>query len=75
MVKSSAAWLIEQAGFSRGEQRGQVALSSKHTLALTNRGDASATELLAFAHEIAARVDELFAVRLHPEPALIGVEW
>jgi UDP-N-acetylmuramate dehydrogenase len=75
MVKSSAAWLIEQAGFSRGEQRGEVALSSKHTLALTNRGDASATELLAFAHEIAARVDELFAVQLRPEPALIGVEW
>ena len=75
MVKSSAAWLIEQAGFSRGEQRGEVGLSSKHTLALTNRGDASATELIAFAHEIAARVDELFAVQLRPEPALIGIEW
>jgi UDP-N-acetylmuramate dehydrogenase len=75
MVKSSAAWLIEQAGFSRGEQRGQVALSSKHTLALTNLGAASAAELLAFAHEIAARVDELFAVKLLPEPALIGIEW
>ena len=75
MVKSSAAWLIEQAGFSRGEQRGQVALSSKHTLALTNLGAASAAELLAFAHEIAAHVDELFAVQLRPEPALIGLEW
>ena len=75
MVKSSAAWLIEQAGFSRGEQRGQVALSSKHTLALTNLGAASAEELLAFAHEIAAHVDELFAVKLLPEPALIGIEW
>jgi len=75
MVKSSAAWLIEQAGFSRGEQRGEVGLSSKHTLALTNRGDASAAELIAFAHEIAARVDELFAVKLRPEPALIGIEW
>ena len=75
MFKSSAAWLIEQAGFARGEQRGQVALSSKHTLALTNLGDASAAELLAFAREIAARVDELFTVQLQPEPALIGVEW
>ena len=75
MVKSSAAWLIEQAGFSRGEQRGEVALSSKHTLALTNRGDASAAELISFAREIAARVDELFAVQLCPEPALIGIEW
>ena len=75
MLKSSAAWLIEQAGFSRGEQRGQAALSSKHTLALTNRGDASAAELLAFAREIATRVDELFGVQLRPEPALIGIEW
>jgi UDP-N-acetylmuramate dehydrogenase len=73
--KSSAAWLIEQAGFSRGEARGQVALSSKHTLALTNLGGASAAELITFAHEIAARVDELFAVQLQPEPALIGIEW
>ncbi len=75
MFKSSAAWLIEQAGFARGEQRGQVALSSKHTLALTNLGDASAAELLAFAREIAARVDELFTVQLQPEPALIGLDW
>ncbi len=75
MLKSSAAWLIEQAGFSRGEQRGQVALSSKHTLALTNLGGASAAELIAFAREIAARVDELFAVQLRPEPALIAIEW
>lgn len=75
MSKSSAAWLIEQAGFTRGEQRGQVALSSKHTLALTNLGAASAAELIAFAREIAARVDELFTVQLQPEPALIGIEW
>jgi len=73
--KSSAAWLIEQAGFARGEQRGEVALSSKHTLALTNRGGASSGELIAFAREIAARVDELFGVQLRPEPALIGIEW
>ena len=73
--KSSAAWLIEQAGFSRGEQRGQVAISSKHTLALTNLGGASAAELIAFAREIASRVDELFAVQLRPEPALVGLEW
>ncbi len=74
-LKSSAAWLIEQAGFSRGEQRGQVALSSKHTLALTNLGGATAAELLAFAHEIAARVEELFGVELQPEPALVGLQW
>ncbi len=73
--KSSAAWLIEQAGFGRGEQRGQVAISSKHTLALTNLGGASAAELIAFAREIASRVDELFAVQLRPEPALVGLKW
>lgn len=75
MFKSSAAWLIEQAGFSRGTTRGQVALSSKHTLALTNLGDASAAELIAFAREIADRVDQLFAVKLRPEPALVGLKW
>ncbi len=74
-VKSSAAWLIEQAGFSRGERRGNVAISSKHTLALTNRGGASAAELLDFAHQIADRVEQLFGVSLNPEPALVGLSW
>lgn len=74
-VKGSAAWCIEQAGFGRGESRGPVALSGKHALAITNRGGATATELLAFAHEIAARVDELFGVSLSPEPVLVGLEW
>jgi UDP-N-acetylmuramate dehydrogenase len=74
-VKGSAAWCIEQAGFSRGEARGAVALSGKHALALTNRGGATAGELLAFAHEIAGRVEELLGVRLIPEPMLVGLEW
>ena len=74
-VKGSAAWCIEQAGFRRGESRGAVALSGKHALAITNRGGASAEELLAFAHEIAGRVEELFGVRLRPEPVLVGLEW
>jgi UDP-N-acetylmuramate dehydrogenase len=52
-----------------------VGISSKHTLALTNLGGASAAELIAFAREIASRVDELFAVQLRPEPALVGLEW
>ncbi|MEI6791604.1 MAG: UDP-N-acetylmuramate dehydrogenase [Actinomycetes bacterium] len=75
LLKSSAAWLIEQAGFSRGERRGQVGISSKHTLALTNLGDASAAELIDFAREIADRVETIFGVQLRPEPALIGIEW
>ena len=74
-VKTSAAWCIEQAGFHRGESRGAVALSGKHALAITNRGGATAGELLGFAHEIAGRVEELFGVRLRPEPVLVGLEW
>lgn len=74
-IKSSAAWCIERAGFSRGESRGPVALSSKHALAITNRGGATATELLAFAREIAGRVEELLGVELWPEPVLVGLDW
>jgi UDP-N-acetylmuramate dehydrogenase len=74
-VKSSAAWCIEKAGFRRGEARGAVALSGKHVLALTNRGGATAAELVGFAREIAGRVDELFGVTLRPEPVLVGLEW
>ncbi len=74
-VKSSAAWCIEQAGFRRGESRGAVALSGKHALALTNRGGATAAELVGFAREIAGRVEELFGVPLRPEPVLVGLDW
>ena len=75
MVKGSAAWCIEQAGFSRGEARGPVALSGKHALAITNRGGATAAEVLGFAHEIAGRVEEMLGVPLRPEPSLVGLEW
>ena len=75
MVKGSAAWCIEQAGFSRGESRGPVALSGKHALAITNRGGATAAELLGFAHEIAGRVEEMLGVPLRPEPSLVGLQW
>lgn len=73
-VKLPAAWLIERAGFGKGHagQGGRVALSSKHTLALTNRGDASTDELLALAREVRDGVAERFGVTLHPEPLLIG---
>jgi UDP-N-acetylmuramate dehydrogenase len=75
-VKTSAAWLIERAGFSRGhgDPHG-IAISSKHTLALTNRGAGSTAELLALAREIAGGVRERFGVALEPEPTLIGVDW
>jgi UDP-N-acetylmuramate dehydrogenase len=75
-VKTSAAWLIERAGFSRGhgDPHG-IAISSKHTLALTNRGEGSTAELLALAREIAEGVRDRFGVALEPEPTLIGVDW
>ncbi len=75
LVKLSAAWLIEQAGFSKGFGRGRVAISSKHSLALTNRGDATAAELIALAGEIRARVREAFGVDLVNEPVLVGLRW
>jgi UDP-N-acetylmuramate dehydrogenase len=71
-VKTSAAWLIERAGFRKGYGRGAVALSDKHTLALTNRGGATTAELLALAAEIRQGVWERFGVRLDNEPVLVG---
>ena len=73
-TKLSAAWLIEQAGFTRGfgteHGRGTVGLSGKHALALTNRGDATTAELLALARVIQAGVEARFGVRLVPEARL-----
>src|SRR5690606_1814067 len=61
-IKTSAAWLIERAGFRRGHGDGAVGISTKHTLALVNRGGASAAELVALAREIAAGVRDRFGV-------------
>jgi UDP-N-acetylmuramate dehydrogenase len=72
-VKTSAAWLIEHAGFGRGYGNGRVGISSKHTLALVNRGDATTTELLALARELRDGVRERFGVELQVEPTLVGV--
>ncbi len=72
-VKTSAAWLIGQAGFQRGHAHGRAAISTKHTLALTNRGGATTDELLALAREVRDGVRERFGVALHPEPVLVGV--
>ncbi len=72
VVKTSAAWLIEHAGFGRGHGNERVALSGKHTLALTNRGGATTDDLLALAREIRAGVERRFGVRLENEPVLVG---
>jgi UDP-N-acetylmuramate dehydrogenase len=75
-VKTSAAWLIERAGFTRGYGRADgIAISSKHTLALTNRGGGTTAELVALAREIAAGVEEAFGVALTPEPVFVGHAW
>ena len=74
-VKLSAAWLIERSGFHKGYERGRVGISTKHTLALVNRGGATTADLLRVAREIAAGVDEAFGVRLEPEPIFVGHAW
>jgi len=71
-VKVSAAWLIERAGFHKGYERGRVGLSSKHTLAIVNRGGATAHEVIGLMREIQARVEERFGVALVPEPVFVG---
>jgi len=71
-VKTSAAWLIEHAGFAKGYGRDGVAISTKHTLALTNRGTGSTAALLDLAREIRAGVRERFGVTLVPEPVLVN---
>ncbi len=71
-VKTSAAWLIEHAGFGKGYGDGAARLSTKHTLALTNRGSASTADLLALAREIRDGVEARFGIRLVNEPVLVG---
>lgn len=81
LVKLSAAWLIDQAGFGKGfglepdgVSGGRASLSTKHTLAITNRGSASAADMVAVAREVRAGVERCFGISLHPEPLLIGLE-
>ena len=72
-VKTSAAWLIERAGFGKGyAMPGPAALSTKHTLAVTNRGSATAADVIALARQIRDGVQEAFGVSLVNEPVLVG---
>ena len=73
-TKTSAAWLIERAGFGKGHGSGPARLSGKHTLALTNRGRATTADLLALAREVRDGVHAAFGVTLVNEPVLVGVE-
>jgi UDP-N-acetylmuramate dehydrogenase len=73
-VKVPAAWLIERAGFSKGDFDGPAGISSKHTLALVNRGGARTADLLRVARVVRAGVRDAFGIELVAEPVLVGVE-
>jgi UDP-N-acetylmuramate dehydrogenase len=72
--KVSAAWLVEQAGFKRGYVRGPVGISSKHSLAMINRGGATAADVLALKDAIQRAVADQFGIVLHPEPVFLGFD-
>ncbi len=71
-VKTSAAWLISRSGLEKGYGSSRVSLSTKHPLALTNRGDATTADLLALAAEVRDRVEARFGIVLEPEPTLVN---
>jgi len=71
-VKIPAAWLVEHSGFNKGLQRGAVGISSKHALAIINRGGARAADIVEFKNEIQQRVHASFGIELHPEPVFVG---
>jgi UDP-N-acetylmuramate dehydrogenase len=71
-VKVPAAWLLERAGFHKGYALGEAGISSRHTLALVNRGAAKATDIFALRDRIIAAVELRFGIRLEPEPVLVG---
>ena len=70
--KISAAWLVENSGFAKGFTKGRAGISGKHALALVNRGDASAGEIIALKDEIQNQVDATWGIKLEPEPVLVG---
>ncbi|HEY6766275.1 MAG TPA: UDP-N-acetylmuramate dehydrogenase [Candidatus Sulfotelmatobacter sp.] len=70
--KVSAAWLVEHSGFSKGYGFGNVGISSRHALAIVNRGGATAAEVLGLKEQIQQRVEQIWGVRLEPEPVMVG---
>jgi len=70
--KVSAAWLVEHSGFSKGYGNGPVGVSRKHALAIVNRGNATAADILAFKEDIQQRVQEIWGILLEPEPVFVG---
>ena len=74
LIKISAAWLVEHAGVHRGYGHGPVGISRKHTLAIVNRGGATAKDIIALKDEIQRRVLDVWGVGLHPEPVFVGFQ-
>ena len=70
--KVSAAWLVEHSGFSKGYNTGRVGISRKHALAIVNRGEATAADILGLKDHIQQRVEELWGIHLEPEPVFVG---
>jgi UDP-N-acetylmuramate dehydrogenase len=70
--KVSAAWLVEHSGFSRGYGNGAVGISRKHALAIVNRGNATAADVMALKDDIQQRVGEIWGIQLEPEPVFVG---
>jgi UDP-N-acetylmuramate dehydrogenase len=70
--KVSAAWLVEHSGFSRGYGQGPVGISRKHALAIVNRGNATAADVVAFMEDVRQRVEDIWGVLLETEPVFVG---
>jgi UDP-N-acetylmuramate dehydrogenase len=70
--KVSAAWLVEHSGFSKGSGTARVGISRKHALAIVNRGEATAADIIAFQEHIQQRVEDIWGIRLQPEPVFVG---
>ena len=70
--KVSAAWLVEHSGFTRGYGTGAVGISRKHALAIVNRGNATAADVMALKEDIQQRVEEIWGIVLEPEPVFVG---
>ncbi|PYV94964.1 MAG: UDP-N-acetylenolpyruvoylglucosamine reductase [Acidobacteria bacterium] len=70
--KVSAAWLVEHSGFSRGYSSGAAGISRRHALAIVNRGEATAADILSLKEHIQQRVEEIWGIHLEPEPVFVG---
>jgi UDP-N-acetylmuramate dehydrogenase len=70
--KVSAAWLVENSGFHKRYQKGAVGISTKHALAIVNRGEATAADVIALRDEIQAKVEQIWGIALQPEPVFVG---